>query len=159
MASNAIEITKAEFRKFNKEIDRISKSLDRDTVNSIQRRNATPMLMDMKAGAKSERIAEMTAITTRQSKRPRAPKVGIRIGVINNDPGLFPTFSAPALASILENGTDERFRKLKKAGFIIGRQSTGSVNAGPWLRPAWDRHVQNFIAKTIKSFEAAVNVR
>ncbi len=159
MSRNAIDITtkisnmpevKAEFRK-------LERKLERDKINAIQRRNARPILQDMKSGSPSVRIADMTAITTRQSKRPRAPRVGIRVGVINNDASRFPDFAAPALASVLEYGTNERFRTLKRAGIITGRQSTGSVDGAPWIRPAWDRNVQTFIAKTIKSYEAAVN--
>lgn len=160
MASrNAIQVDRSEMRDFKREIERLEKSLDRKKINSIQRRNARPILNDMKSGSKSTRIAKMTAITTRQSKRPAAPKVGIRIGVINNDPSLFPAFSAPALASVLEHGTAERFRTLSSGGFVTGRQSTGSVTAEPWLRRAWDRNEQSFITKTIKSYEKAVNGR
>ncbi len=158
-AGNAIKINQAEMRAFKRDMKKLEESLDRKKVNAIQRRNARPMLNDMKAGSKSTRIAKMTAITTRQSKRPRAPKVGIRIGVINNDASLFTNFSAPALASVLEHGTQERFRILKKGGFITGRQSTGSVTANPWLRRAWDRNAQAFISKTIKAYEKAVNGR
>lgn len=156
---NAIKVDQTEMRAFKREIERLESALNRKKINSIQRRNARPMLNDMKAGSKSARIAKMTAITTRQSKRPTAPKVGIRIGVINNDPSMFPDFSAPALASVLENGTPERFRTLKSAGIITGRQSTGSVTAEPWLRSAWDRNEQAFISKTLKSYEKAVNGR
>lgn len=154
---NAIQVDASEMGEFKAEMRRMEKALDRDTVNSIQRRNARPMLQDMRSSSPSTRIAKMTAITTRQSKRPRAPRIGIRIGVINNDPGLFPDFSAPALASVLEHGTGERFRTLKRGGIITGRQSTGSVKASPWLRRAWDRNAQQFISKTIKSYERAVN--
>lgn len=154
---NAIQVDASEMAAFKKEMQDLQESLDRKKINQIQTRNARPMLADMRMSAPSTRIAAMTAITTRQSKRPRAPRIGIRIGVINNDAGLFPTLSAPALASVLEHGTDERFRTMKKGGFITGRQSTGSVTAGPWLRRAWDRNVHQFISKTIKSYEAAVN--
>lgn len=140
------------------ELQRIEKSLDRKKINSIQRRNARPMLQDMKNDSPSVRIAKMTAITTRQSKRPRAPRIGIRIGVINNDASLFPDFSAPALASVLEHGTDERFRRAAKSfGFSIGTQSTGKVTPSPWIRPAYDRNEKQFISKTIKSYERQVN--
>ena len=159
MSRNAININaeisnlpevRAEFRK-------LERQLDRKQINAIQRRNARPILQAMKNGSPSTRIADMTAITTRQSKRPRAPRVGIRVGAINNDTSRFPDFSAPALASVLEYGTRERFRTLRRAGIITGRQSTGEVSPSPWIRPAWDNNVNEFIAKTIKSYEAAVN--
>lgn len=145
-----IQVDKRDLADFHKEIERMRDALDRKKVNSIKRRNAKPMLNDMKANSKSVRIAEMTAITTRQHKRPRAPRIGIRIGVINNDTSKFPKFTAPALASVIEHGTAERYRTLKAFGFITGRQSTGAMPAAPWLRPAWDRHIESFLRKTEK---------
>lgn len=140
-----------------REFERLKKSMEREEINKIQRRHARPMLSDMKSNSPSNRIASMTAITTRQRKRPRAPRIGIRIGVINNDASLFPDFSAPALASVLEHGTAERFRKAAVSfGIVIGTQSTGSVTASPWLRPAWDTNKERFIAKTIRSMEKKV---
>lgn len=133
------------------ELKRLERSLPRNEVNTIYRRNANPMLRAMKQGSSSDNIAKMTAITTKQSGRSRAPKVGIRIGVINNDVNLFPDFSAPALASVLEHGTDERFRNIKSLGIITSQQSTGKVMAKPWLRPAYDANEADFIAKTMKS--------
>ncbi len=157
--SNAINISAeiSNMPEVKAEFARLERKLERKKINSIQRRNARPILQAMKNGSPSQRIADMTAITTRQSKRPRAPRVGVRLGVINNDASRFPDFSAPALASVLEYGTNERFRTLKTAGITTGRQSTGEVDAHPWIRPAWDNNVQEFIAKTIKSYDRAVN--
>lgn len=160
MPTDSIHI-KADTKSAMKELRRIEKSLDRSKINSIQRRNAKPMLQDMKQGAPSHDIAEMTKITTRQTSRkwhPAAPEIGIRIGVIKNDPAKFPTFSAPALASVLEHGTDMRYRRAAKSfGISIGTQPTGKVTPSPWIRPAYDRHEQAFIAKTIRSYERQVN--
>ncbi len=157
--SNAINISAeiSNMPEVKAEFARLERKLERKKINSIQRRNARPILQAMKTGSPSKDLPKMMGITTRQSKRPRAPRVGIRVGVINNDASLFPTFSAPALASVLEYGTNERFRTLKSAGIITGRQSTGEVDAHPWIRPAWDNNVQEFIAKTIKSYDRAVN--
>lgn len=157
MGANSINI-EADIDGALAELERMEKSLSRKKINSIQRRNADPMLEDMKQGSPSVRIAKMTAITTRQTKRPRAPRIGIRIGVINNDASEFPKFTAPAMASVLEYGTDERFRSSAKMfGFVIGTASTGSVTGDPWIRPAYDKNEQAFIAKCIKSYERQVN--
>lgn len=156
MPANAIDI-KVDNKQALRELRELQDKLDRKSINDIQRRNATPMLADMKQNSPSVRIAKQTAITTRQTKRPRAPRIGIRIGVINNDPALFPEFSAPALASVLEHGTDLRYRRAAKSfGISIGTQTTGKVTPKPWIRPAYDRHVKTFIAKTIRSYEKQV---
>lgn len=153
-----IDVHEVGLKEAKAEMHRMAESLERKKINSIERRNAKPMLTAMKQGSPSPRIADMTAITTRQSKRPTAPPIGIRIGVINNDAGKFPDFTAPALASVLEHGTQERFRRAATSfGITIGVASTGSVSPSPWLRPAWDSNVKQFVAKTIKSFERQVN--
>lgn len=155
---SAVTVHKGEFKAFFKEMERLEKSLDRKSINAIQTRNARPMLQQMKSDAPSSRFEKVTAITTRQTKRPRAPRTGIRIGVINNNASLFPTFSAPALASVLEYGTTERFRSLKAGGLVTGQVSTGRMTDNHrWIRKAWDSNVTNFIEKTIKSYERKVN--
>lgn len=157
MPANAISIRAEGLDDVRKEFERMKKQLERKEINKIQRRHARPMLQDMKNDAPSTRIASMTAITTRQTKQPRAPYIGIRIGVINNDASEFPDFSAPALASVLEHGTKERFRRAAKSfGISIGTQSTGSVKGAPWLSPAWDRNVESFVRKCIDSMEKQI---
>lgn len=153
MAANAIQVDERELSEMFRDMKKMEESLNRKEINSIQRRNAKPILEDMRSGSPSVRIAKMTAITTRQTKQPAAPPIGIRIGVINNDTALFPKFSAPATASVLEHGTEERFRADGKYfGVIIGAASTGRVKPGPWLRPSWDRNVRGFIRKTEQSY-------
>ena len=124
------------------------------------RPNLRPMLKDMKQDSPSIRLAKMTAMTTRQVKRPRAPYIGYRIGVINNDTSLFPPnegISAPALASILAHGTKERFRRAAKYfGISIGTQSTGSVKGKDWIGAAFDKNVDSFEERTIKDMEDKV---
>lgn len=155
--TSSIQVNRQEMAEFKREMKRMEKALDRKKINSIQRRNARPIEQDMANNAPSTRIAKMVAITTRQTKRPRAPRVGVRIGVINNDPALFPDFTAPALASVLEYGTEERFRTLESGGFITGRVSTGRMpDTHKWLRKAWDRNVKQFVNKTERSYIKAV---
>jgi HK97 gp10 family phage protein len=141
---------------FRKEMKRLKRQLNRKEVNRIKMRNARGMVRDMKQGAPSHNIAAMTGATTRQIKSPRAPKVGVRVGVINNNVVKFPKFSAPALASVLEYGTAERFRRLRALGVTVGAISTGKVKPKPWLRHAFDRNVKQYIKKTIKSMERRV---
>ena len=132
-----IEVNQQELNRFHKEMERMIKAVDRAKINRIQTRHARPIVRDMKAGARSTRLSQMIGTTTRQGKRPRAPKIGIRIGVINNKTSLFPTFTAPALASVEEYGTAERQHRSGK--------SVGAHPAAPFLRPAWDRNIRDFI--------------
>src|SRR5699024_3555909 len=97
-------------------------------LKNTQRRKAKPMLQDMKANSHSTSLVPMHGITT--AKR-RAGDLGIKIGVIKNDPTQFPNLSAQALASVIEYGTAERYRTLKAAGFVTGRASTGAMPAFP----------------------------
>lgn len=168
MATNSsIQVNRAEMAEFTREMKRMEKALDRKKINAIQRRNARPIEQDMKQNSPSgqtdeggvDRIAQMVAITTRQTKRPRAPRIGIRIGVINNDPALFPDFSAPALASVLEYGTEERFREESAGWVVTGHASTGAIpesDKRKWLRKAWDSNVKQFVNKTERSYIKAV---
>lgn len=144
-------VKEREFSRALKQLVKDKNAIDRKFINSALTRNARPILNDMKSNSKSDRIARMTAITTRQSKRPKAPKIGVRVGVINNDTSLFPTFTAPALASVIEYGTAERFRKLKAGIFVTGRQSTGEMPSAPFIRPAWDNNINSLISKTEQS--------
>ena len=132
-----IEPNQQEINRFFKEMDRMIKSVDRKKVNRIQMKHVRPIVRDMKSGSRSARITQMIGATTRQGKRPKAPKVGIRVGVIDNKASLFPKFSAPALASLEEYGTPERFHKSGK--------SVGAHPPAPFLRPAWDRNISTFI--------------
>lgn len=153
MANNALTFSmdEREFSRMVKQLEKDHDAIDRKFLNSTIRRNAKPIEADMKQNSKSDRLAQMTAITTRQSKRPRAPRIGVRVGVINNDLALFPPnekISAQALASIIEYGTEERFRQLKTIGIVTGRQSTGEMPEAPFLRPAWDKNVGEMLRKS-----------
>ena len=153
---NSVRANQFELDEALSELKRMERAIDRKSVNAAQRRNARPMLRDMKENSPSHRIADMTSITTRQTKRPRAPGVGIRIGVINNSASRFPDFSAPALASVLEYGTEERFQKLKRGGVIVGKSTGAMPDKHRWLRLAWDRNVQQFVAKTEESYRKLI---
>jgi hypothetical protein len=157
MPANAVDIRAEGTEEFKKYIREWGKEFSREEINRVIRPNLNPMLKDMKQNSPSVDIAKMTAMTTRQVKRPRAPRIGYRIGVINNDVSKFPDFTAPALASVLAHGTKERFRRAAKSfGISIGTQSTGSVKGKDWLGAAFDRNKDTFEAKTIKDMEAKV---
>lgn len=87
----------------------------------------------------------MIGITT--AKR-RSGEYGAIVGVISNDPKKFPTFSAPALASVIEFGTGDRFRGRRALGFIVGAIPTGRIHPKPFLRPAWDGNVRQYMQTT-----------
>lgn len=158
---SSIDISTNDLKEFRDEIQKMERAVGRKKVNASIMRNLGPMLKDMKQNSPSVAIAKMTAKTTRQTKRPTAPPIGARIGVINNDKNFtingrqpFFDFSAPGMASVLEYGTKERWRRSAKSfGISIGVQSTGSITGKPWIRPAYDRNEKQFIAKTLKTFE------
>jgi hypothetical protein len=147
MASNFINISveEKEFAARLRELERMHDSLTPKWMKSTQRRKLKPMMNAMKSNSKSDRIASMIAVTT---AKKRSGTFGAKVGVVKNDEEMFPTFSAPALAAVLEYGTDERHRTTRRAGIITGKVSTGRVKPGPFLRPAWDAHVQRFMKET-----------
>lgn len=103
---------------------------------------------DMRRNSPSKRLERMISVTT---AKKWAPPNGIRIGVVKNDPADFPDVSAQGLASMLEHGTEERFRKLVTAGIVTGRVHLGKIKAAPhkgrtsFLRAPYDRNVEAFM--------------
>lgn len=152
-----IKMDETEWKRHLSSIQRQRKSVNPPWFKSMTRRNLQPIATAMRANSKSSRIAEMVGITT--SKR-RAGEWGAIVGVIRNDPSKFPTFSAPALASVIEFGTDERFRGKRTGIFITGRIPTGRVRPQPFLRPAWNTHVGRYMKNTeedmLKKIEGSV---
>lgn len=153
MAGNFIEVNRKEFDDALRFIQSMEKSLDSKWLKSTMRRHANPIIEDMRQRSHSVRLVSMIDITT---ARRKAGPFGIRLGVIKNDPQKFPKFSAQGLASVLEYGTPERFRKLHAAGLVTGRVSTGSISAKPFLRPAWRMGINGMVEKTVKSIEKKV---
>lgn len=144
MPGNAIEfnLNQREFNQAIKELVEKKKAVDSKFIKSAYRRNLRGMVNQMKQDSHSARLVPMISITT--AKR-RAGPLGARVGVTKNDASKFPDFSAQALASVLEYGTEERFRNLRGLGLITGRQSTGRITPKPFLRPAFDAHVRPFM--------------
>lgn len=155
MAANAIEfkMNQREFRESLKEIQRMENSITPKWMKSTLRRRSKPIAEAMKRNSKSTRIAKMVGVTT---ARRRTGEWGAKVGVVKNDVTLFPKFSAQALASVTEYGTGERYRKLKKGVVVTGRQSTGSMPADPFLRPAWDQQVGPFMNGVVDSIDRKV---
>lgn len=149
---NVIEVNRAEYNEALKFINSMKKSLDTKWLKSTMRRNSNPIVEDMRQRSHSVRLMKMIGVTTAKRKAGD----GVRIGVIKNDTAMFPKFSAQGLASVLEYGTQERFRKLKALGIITGKQSTGQVTAKPFLRPAWRMGINAMINGTVKAIEKRV---
>jgi hypothetical protein len=54
---------------------------------------------------------------------------------------------------VLEYGTEERFRKLSKAGIITGRVSTGRVKETSKLREAYEKNKEPFMDDVERSID------
>lgn len=138
-----IDVNQTEFKNALESFEKMSDSINPRYLKNTQARVAKREIVpDMKAGSKSSRIDKMIGVTT---SKKRAGELGIKVGVVKNDPDKFPDISAPALASLIEYGTGKRYRNLKKVGLITGKQSTGAMPSAPFLRPAWDKNVGKFM--------------
>lgn len=159
MADNAfdIKIDEKEFTDNIKAMERMHDAITPKWIKATKRRKLKPMVTAMKSSAQgyigSSRIAKMIGVTT---AKKRAGALGAKVGVVKNDTSLFPKFSAPALASVIEYGTGERKRTLKAGVFVTGQQSTGRMPAMPFLRPQWDSHVKGFMNDMERSIEDKV---
>lgn len=145
MSANAINIKIENFREVLEAVDKAKNSIDGRWLKNTQRRRLKPMVNAMKAKSPSRRIAKSIGVTT--SKR-RAGDYGVKVGAVF-ERGLFDKFSEPALASIFEYGTrQERFRggsSFLNVTLRSSKASTGEVNPHPFLRPAWDTHINQFM--------------
>jgi len=148
----SIHINQAEFSEALRFLKKVEKSLDSKWIQKTLRRNAMPMARKMKAGSHSARLVRMIGVTTSKKYAGK----GVRVGVVKNNKKMFPKFSAQALAAILEYGTHERFRRLKKFGIITGRVSTGKMRERPSIRPAWDNGKNAMIKKTVDAIKKKV---
>lgn len=152
MAKNTIDISvdEREFLEALQTFEKMEQAITPRWMKNTQRRKARPMVDDMRRNSLSTRLEPMIGVTT---AKKRAGDLGIKVGVVKNDPQAFPKFSAPAFASVIEYGTAERYRQLKVAGLITGRVSTGKMPAAPFLREAWDRNVKEFMDATQQAIE------
>lgn len=148
MARSFIEIKESDFQEtvrfFNEAAEAFGDRWLKDTQARRARKHFVPK---MKSNVHSARLMDMISVTTAR-KFTRGPR-SVRVGVVKNDASLFPKFSAQALASVLEYGTDERFRQTG----IFSAESTGSVSPHPALRPAWDENVGPFMEDVERSIE------
>src|SRR5690625_1020067 len=156
MAANTpgiiLDINEKELQAAIKKIERLGKTLDEKWMKQTHTRHLRPAARAMRTNSKSARISKMIGVTT---ARKKSPPFGARVGVVRNNAALFPKFSSYATASVIEYGTDERFRKKKRFGLITGRISTGAMPSSPFLRPAWDGARGEFI----KNVEQAIDKR
>ena len=142
----SVTIDQKEFNESIKALKDMEESIDSRWIKNTLRRKAKPIKTRMQATAHSSSFVPLTGITTAKKRSGE----GIKVGIIKNDPSEFPTLSAPALASVLEYGTPERFRQVtNSSGIITGRASTGSVTPVPWIRKAYDSEIRG----VIKDFE------
>lgn len=148
MARNFVQIRESDFQEtvrfFNEAAEAFGDRWLKDTQARRARKHFVPA---MKNNVHSARLMQMISVTTAR-KHTRGPR-SIRVGVVKNDANLFPKFSAQALASVLEYGTDERFRQTG----IFSAESTGAVSAHPALRPAYDSNVEPFMKDVERSIE------
>lgn len=126
-----------------RDLEKMHDSITPKYLKTVQARKARKHFVPaMKRNSHSARLVDMISVT--QAKKYTS-RLGVRVGVVKNDPDKFPKFSAQALASVIEYGTAERYRQLKSLGLVTGRQSTGAMPAAPFLRPAWDSNVKAFM--------------
>ena len=142
----SIELNKGDIKKAIQELRKINRNLSEKAVRRILKKNSNPIVQAMISGSPSARIGRAIGKTTRKRS---APPFGVKIGVVKNSTTEFPDFSAPALASVIEYGTDERFRRTSLASAV----STGKITAKPWLRPAYDANESTFVRKSVKDLE------
>lgn len=128
-----------------RDLEKMGDSITPKYLKTVQARKARKHFVpEMERRSHSARLVKNNMISVTQAKKYTS-HLGVRVGVVKNDPQEFPNFSAQALASVIEYGTAERYRQLKAAGIVTGRVSTGSMPAAPFLRPAWDNNVKAFM--------------
>ena len=143
-----VNVNDQEFKRLVDTIKKMERSIDITWMKKTHAQNLRPIRDAMISNSKSFRISAMIGITTALKK---TPPYGAKVGVIKNSKTLFPKFSAPATAAVIEYGTSERFRVSKKMGGVaVGAASTGKMPAKPFLRPAWDIYSPDYIRKTEK---------
>jgi len=153
-----VEVDKKEFNDALQTLSDMEEAIDDSWIKRTLRRKLGPMESEMKrkvlSNFGSERLASVIGITT--AKKRIKSSVGAKVGVVKNDASLFPEISSFGLASILEYGTVERFRRIEKMGVITGRVSTGRVKPNPYLRPTYDKKLPDVIKEFEKSVERKV---
>ena len=125
-----------------------------ESLRKIQKKALKQTEQRMILTAPLEKFKPVIAMTTAQ--RRGVPPGGVRIGVVKNNVIDFPKFSAPAMASVFEYGTAERFRQLKNMGIITGKASTGHFNAQPWLRKAVDDTIDSYARDFLREADKLV---
>jgi hypothetical protein len=161
MPQPSITIDMNEYRNTLKGIEGMDAKMVDRKLRSILRRNIKPMTAEMKHRAPTrdnDSILDNIGVTT---ARKWVGKSGaIRVGVISDKNKRMKNFSAQALASVLEYGSAERFRRAQSTfGIITALASTGRVEARPFLRPAYDNNIGGLVAGVERDIEREVNER
>lgn len=147
-AASFVQIDEQEFQETVAFFDEAAEAFgDRWLKNTQARRARKHFVPAMQQKSHSARLVDMISVTT--AKKYTAGPRSIRVGVVKNDTEKFPKFSAQALASVLEYGTDERFQQTG----VFSAKSTGSLSPTPALRPAWDENVDGFMQDVERSIE------
>ena len=148
MAKSVVLINEKEMRSAIKDFDRAVDAFGESWMKKTQARNARKHFVPtMKRNMHSARLMDMISVTT--ARKWTGSEMGVRVGVVRNDPEKFPDISAQGLAAILEYGTDERFRQTG----AFSAQSTGRITARPAIRPAYDSNKDAFMNDVERSIE------
>lgn len=154
MANKAyITIDKVGFTEAVRMFKNMHESLDERWMKNTQARRLRPIANEMKRETRSRRLMRVIGVTT---SRKKAPRMGAKVGVIKNNVSLFPKFSSYATASVIERGTDERFRHTRAGSFITGRISTGKMPADPFIFKTWNRNKRQFFRDMADSIERKI---
>jgi hypothetical protein len=128
---SSIKFDRVQLSQLKKQVQDDIKKLAPGKLEKIMVKASQPIVRQIRANSKSTRISQMVG-TTRAKKWTGG--AGIRIGVVKNSKTLFPDLSAQALASIIEYGTKERYRR---AG-LTKAVALGKVTPTPFIRPAYE---------------------
>lgn len=150
-----IELDEDDFQEALDDIQQMYDNIDEKWLKQTLRRKVKPIERSAKINSHSKSL--MKVIGTSMSKKNVGDNISARVGVVKNDPNLFPDINAYALASILEYGTVERFREVtNKYGAVVDTQSTGRVSgSNSWLRASYDKNID----KVIRDFESTIEKR
>lgn len=148
-----VELNEKDFEKAMQTLTDMYESLNTRYLKNTLKRKAKPITNQMKMMSPSIRLKKVIGAST--AKKRTKGRTSVKLGVIKNDRSMFPKFSSFALASVLEYGTKERFKKVKSAGVTTGRISTGEMPKDEFLRPAYD----NNITGVLDDFEKTITKR
>lgn len=134
----SFHVDKASIKRTLQTMANMSVAQSEKKSTQILRSSVKPIEADMKMNAPTadnDNVLRNIGITTARKRTKNSG--GVRVGVVKDNVINLPNFSAPALAGSIEYGTVERRTKTGKA--------TGMIDPSPFLRPAYDRHIDSVI--------------